>query len=214
MKIQIRSDRVIVEGYVNAVERDSKTLRDRAGAFIERICKGAFGRAIERNSNIRVLLNHDHSRDLGGTADGTLKLTEDAIGLRACATIYDDEVIREAKAGDLVGWSFGFYDIDVDERFVDGVKHRAVKDMDLREVSILDRRKTPAYDGTLIAARDDEQPMNAGEAYVGDVEIIDEEIEERDDEPKEETPAEEPKKEIDYSEYDKMLAEMKGENLS
>ena len=57
MKIQIRADSVTIEGYVNAVERASKPLFSRFGQFIEKICAGAFGRALERNDNVRILLN-------------------------------------------------------------------------------------------------------------------------------------------------------------
>ena len=76
MDIIIRSDSVEITGYVNAVERDSQPLRDRFGQFIERIRKGAFKRAIQKNSDIHVLLNHDWSRDLGSTTRGNLELTE------------------------------------------------------------------------------------------------------------------------------------------
>lgn len=153
MKIKIRQDHVEIEGYVNAVERNSKPLFSRIGRFIERICKGAFNNAIKRNDDIHILLNHDWNRDLGSTKTGNLELEEDNIGLKARATITDPEVITAARNGDLVGWSFGFEDREVEKRIIDGIVNRAVKDLDLYEVSILDRTKTPAYDGTLIAAR-------------------------------------------------------------
>ena len=201
MKVNIRNDSVEIEGYVNAVERDSKPLRDRIGKFIERICKGAFKRALERNDDVHILLNHNWNRDLGSTKKGNLKLTEDNIGLHARATITDPDVIKKARNGDLVGWSFGFEDRDVEKREKDGMPYRAVKDMDLYEVSILDRSKSPAYEGTLIAARDDEKPYNVGETMIADFEIT-ETTETR------EEPAEE--KTIDYSIYENMIAEMKG----
>lgn len=59
MRINIREDQVEIEGYVNSVERRSKPLMSRIGRFIERICKGAFKKAIERNDNVRILLNHN-----------------------------------------------------------------------------------------------------------------------------------------------------------
>ena len=37
MKVEIRNDKVIIDGYVNAVERFSKPLYDKKGKFIERI---------------------------------------------------------------------------------------------------------------------------------------------------------------------------------
>ena len=82
-KERFESDNVEISGYVNAIERKSKPLMSRIGQFIERICKGAFKKAIQRNDNIRLLLNHNWERDLGGTKDGNLVLTEDNIGLHA-----------------------------------------------------------------------------------------------------------------------------------
>lgn len=170
MKLTIRSDSVTVEGYVNAVERNSKVLSSRIGKFIERICKGAFGRAIERNRDIHVLLNHDWNHDLGSTAKGNLELREDNIGLYAVTTVTDKDTVEAAKRGDLVGWSFGFRDIEVDTREEEGLPLRYVKDLDLEEVSILDRRKIPAYDGTLITVRaEGEDPINHGEAMIDEI---------------------------------------------
>ena len=94
MQIIVRNESVEIEGYVNAVERKSKPLMSRMGQFIERICKGAFKKALERNDNVRILLNHDWNRVLGGTKEGNLELTEDNIGLHARAIISDPEVVE------------------------------------------------------------------------------------------------------------------------
>ena len=164
MEIRIKKDSVEISGYVNAVERKSKPLWSRMGQFVERICKGAFRRALERNHNVRILLNHDQARDLGGQADGNLELEEDAIGLKARANITDKEVVEKARDGKLVGWSFGFYDRAVDlKQDEDGYPLRDVRDLDLEEVSILDDTTTPAYDGTLVSVRseDDKQMLFA-----------------------------------------------------
>lgn len=158
MLIKIRQDSVTIEGYVNAVERNSKPLSERGVTFIERIASGAFKRAIARAKDIRILLNHNWDRNLGGTADGTLELEEDAIGLKARATITDPDVIEDARHGDLVGWSFGFRDEDVkqlrDEE--SGLPLRKVNDLELYEVSLLNRSKSPAYVGTLVNVRSTE----------------------------------------------------------
>lgn len=171
MRINIREDSVEIDGYVNAVERLSKLLGSRAGQFRERIKAGAFQRAIKRNDDIHILLNHDWQRDLGSTKQGNLELTEDSIGLRARAVVTDPDVMEKAKRGDLVGWSFGFSDRDVDMHPERGVETRDVKDLDLYEVSILDRSKVPAYDGTLVMTRDvdgENQSINLGEPLVSD----------------------------------------------
>lgn len=211
MEIRIRADSVEIDGYVNAVERDSKTLWSRMGRFVERICKGAFFNALKRNDNVRILLNHDASRDLGGTKDGNLELVEDNIGLRARATITDKDVIDKARKGELVGWSFGFYDRDVEVgQSETGIPLRKVRDLDLKEVSILDKSKTPAYDGTLVMVRADEaQDVMFGDAFLDDIQIR--EIEEQTDAPAEEvqTQVEEPVKQIDYGEWESLISDMK-----
>lgn len=205
MQIRIKNDSVEIEGYVNAIERKSKPLFSRMGQFIERICKGAFKKAIERNNNVRILLNHDWSRDLGGTKDGNLELTEDNIGLRAKAVITDSDVIQKARNGELVGWSFGFMDRDVEQkRDEDGLPLRNVKDLDLQEVSILDRTKTPAYDGTLVAVRSDEKPIFYGETFTDEIQTRQEEQQNQEKAGKN---AEKPK--IDYTKYEQIIKDIK-----
>lgn len=206
MQINIREDAVEIEGYVNAVERNSKPLLSRMGKFIERIKAGAFARSLKRNDDVHVLLNHDWRRDLGSTKKGNLELTEDNIGLRAKCAISDKEVMEMAKRGDLVGWSFGFYDRDVTNGVENGMLTREVNDLDLEEVSILDRSRVPAYDGTLIMARseDSENDMFLSEPFDADGEPP----ETRDAEPQQE-PQQETKQEIDYSKYEAIIAEIK-----
>ena len=203
MKVSIRSDSVTIEGYVNAVERNSKPLNSRIGKFIERICKGAFSNALKRNEDVHVLLNHDWSRDLGSTKQGNLKLREDNIGLYARTVITDQGVIDDARAGRLVGWSFGFLDTPdgVEQSMENGLPLRQVRDMDLREVSILNSQRSPAYDGTLIMARDDTVEY-FGESRLAEVETREEQPQ-QDEHPEADKP-------IDYSQYESMISEMKG----
>lgn len=208
MQVNIRADSSVeISGYVNSVERNSKPLMSRIGKFIERICKGAFSRALERNDDVHILLNHDWERDLGSTKQGNLELREDAIGLHARAVIADKDVVDCARNGNLVGWSFGFSDREVENREEDGMPLRVVRDLDLFEVSILDCTKSPAYDGTLIMARSENESHFFGEAFIDGVLINEEEIRE---EPQQEEETVEDRV-IDYSEYDAMISEMKGE---
>lgn len=170
MQITVRADSVELEGYVNAIERKSKPLWSRIGQFVERICRGAFKRALERNDDVRIMLNH--TRDLGGQKDGNLELQEDNIGLHARATITDPEVVQKAKDGKLSGWSFGFYDREVEQkRDEDGFPLRDVIDLDLEEVSILDDTTVPAYDGTLVSVRSDEKTVYYGETFTDEINL-------------------------------------------
>ena len=218
MEIRVRDDCVEIEGYVNAIERNSKPLWSRAGQFVERVCKGAFARALERNHNVRILLNHEEDRDLGGTADGNLELCEDAIGLHARACIYDKDVREDALAGNLVGWSFGFTDTDNGvERSIDtdtGLPLRKLRDLNLKEVSILNRAKSPAYEGTLVTVRSEEEVQFRSEIFIDDIkteEIKSEQVEETREEQPQQTEESEANK-VDLSELKQMIKEMKGES--
>lgn len=157
LKVEVRGETVVITGYVNAVERYSRpitdTLRDKIQTFIERIKAGVFKTALKRNDDVKVLLNHDHNIELANTKDGSAKLEEDNIGLRAEVIITDKDVVEKARQNKLVGWSFGFY-ANADEVGTDGANTtRTITDLDLVEVSILDDTKSPAYSGTSIESR-------------------------------------------------------------
>ena len=149
MKVEIRGQQVHISGYVNAVERDSKVLYDKDGPFVERAESGVFRRSMERRANVGLKLNH--GRDIGSVEEGNLQLREDAVGLHASAIVSDQETVREAKAGNLTGWSFGFADNMPCYETAGGMRKRTLKDIDLVEVSIL--TISPAYIATSIEAR-------------------------------------------------------------
>lgn len=158
MDIEIRADGTLhIEGYVNAVERDSRTvICPECGKCVEQIRAGAFGEALRAAKNVDILLNHDKERKLGSTSEGTLSLYEDSIGLRASADIRDADVISEARAGRLRGWSFGFKKLSSEiESRANTIPRRIVTSMALNEVSLIDDRYTPCYAGTSIELRAD-----------------------------------------------------------
>ena len=172
MNIIIRADHVHIDGYVNAVERLSKPITERLGTFRERVSAGTFKKALSRAEDVRILMNHDAGHDLGGIKDGNLHLEEDAIGLRAEADIFDQDAINDAKAGNLVGWSFGFYPIESRDTMEDGMPIKELHDIELIEVSLLNRDHTPAYDGTLVAVRDHDEKMILGESMFSENVVI------------------------------------------
>ena len=175
MKVEVREDSVFISGYVNAIERYSKpikeSLKGKVRTFIERIKAGVFKTALQRNDDVKVLLNHNHDRVLASTKDGSAKLEEDNIGLRAEVTITDKEVVDKARNNQLVGWSFGFY-ANSDVLGTEGeTETRTVTDLDLIEVSILDDTKTPAYYGTSIEARSEDEKVLEYRATIEEIEI-------------------------------------------
>ena len=160
MKVELRNDSVYIEGYVNAVGRDSRPIRDKTTGkrFVEQIVPGTFKIALAKNE-VKLLLDHDHSRELGST-ETNLTLYEDNIGLRAEAEITDPEVIEKAKNKKLRGWSFGFKERDAsEEETKSGLTRRYVEDMILAEVSLIDEKKIPAYEGTSVETRAESEEL-------------------------------------------------------
>lgn len=183
MKVELRSNSILIEGYVNVVLRDSRVLSSPKGRFIETVEERTFAKAIERADNILLLHNHKKDRVLGSIKEGNLELREDNIGLYAKCEIRDSEIIEKAKNGQLKGWSFGFNTLK--DRWVtekDGIDRRYLEDIVLHEVSILD--VTPAYIATSVEMRGEETTLIEERSFETKIELINtiEEVEQRADE--------------------------------
>lgn len=197
MKIEIRGDQVLLDGYINVVDRESRILPSPRGRFKEKIVPKTFQRALDKADNVDLLFNHDKSRKLGSTSEGNIELYEDNIGLRGIATVSDGEVIQKAKSGELRGWSFGFVsNKDRWEDGEDGIQHRHVEDIDLLEVSILS--KTPAYIATSIESRGEESVITEQRNDDFKAEIVDLTKENKEE-----------KREVDYSIHEKQIQTLK-----
>lgn len=160
VKVEIRSDNTaVIEGYVNAVERMSRILHDYDGKQFREVVKtGTFAKSIAANPHVKLYFNHE--RAIGGMDDGTLELQEDNIGLYARALVNDPDIVREGRAGNLSGWSFGFWINPNGEEWRDDEQNgriRELTDISLDEVSILD--VTPAYYATSINTRDEKAAL-------------------------------------------------------
>lgn len=202
MRIRIRADNSVeIEGYVNAVERDSRVLESRTGKFVERVRAGAFKRTLDKRHDITVLLNHKENRVLASTTDGTAELTEDAIGLKCRCVVTDGEVAEKARAGKLRGWSFGYFDVpngvSISNYNDDGsIKRRDINDLNLTEVSIIDDTMIPCFAGTLINVRAG-QSMYVSDVLEADNTVVEEQKKKRAEE------------QIDYSEYEDVIEKLK-----
>ncbi|WP_419024294.1 HK97 family phage prohead protease [Emergencia sp.] len=188
MKAELRADGLHITGYVNVPGRESRPIRSPRGKFIEVIEQRAFQRAIDRAPRIDLLLDHDRNRILASTADKTLSAEEDNVGLRAETVITDEHVIKEAKAGNLRGWSFNIKNPkdEFEERADGELPVRRIKDFNMDEISLV-LNKVPAYQATSIELRaDDEDEMTEYRASMEEV-IVNEKAE--------------PEKKPDLSEY-------------
>lgn len=149
--IETRSDKSgpgTLVGYAAVFDRDSHDL----GGFTESIKPGAFSRSLRDGADVRALRDHDPSRVLGRSGSGTLRIVEDAVGLRSEIDLPDTELGRETaelvRRGDLDGMSFGFTaerDSWVEK---DGRSHRVLSELDIFDVSVV---SFPAYPDAAIA---------------------------------------------------------------
>lgn len=82
-----------------------------AGLFREQIAPGAFATAIKED-DVRALFNHDPNYVIGRTTSGTLRLSEDEIGLRYEVdppnTSWANDLMVTIGRGDVSQSSFGF----------------------------------------------------------------------------------------------------------
>lgn len=166
MKIEIRNNGIHLDGYVNAVGRESRVLHDLHGPFIEIIKPGTFAKSLERRYDVGLMLNH--KRNLEPT---NLELYEDNIGLRAKIDIDDSEVVELAEHGKLTGFSFGF--VAKSDTWDDSqeVRRRTIDDLDLQEVSILS--VAPAYIATSIEARGEAATLHEQRSIEQEFEVDD-----------------------------------------
>lgn len=162
MEIEIRADSVRISGYVNAVGRDSRPIVSATGEkFVEMVEPGSFARSLEKRSNVELRINHN--RIIANTQDGSLKLHEDTIGLRADAVITDPAAIAKARAGKFRGWSFGMYTTDASstmEQRANDIPRRHLHTFDMYEVTLVDDEAIPCYAGTSVEYRSDSEVVS------------------------------------------------------
>lgn len=209
MKITIRADSVEIEGYVNAVGRDSRRMVDEYGMdFVEQIQPGTFALALSKKSDpVDMLLNHRAERKIGSTAEN-LELEEDSIGLHARATVTDPEVIQLARDNKLVGWSFGFHQLDSRSSYdYDAhVERSIVTELDLVEVSIIDDTMLPVYAGTSVHARAEEKDKLVVRAMDRDIiRTLDAQKTDAQPEQRAEEPEVAPVQPVDYTKYHNII---------
>jgi HK97 family phage prohead protease len=127
------------------------TLSVDLGGFRETIAKGTFSESLQ--GDVRALWNHDSNHVLGRTKSGTLKLAEDAKGLRV--EIHPPEsaapFVESIRRGDVDQMSFGFKTVtDEWETDENGQTTRTLLKADLYDVSPV---TFPAYPATEVSAR-------------------------------------------------------------
>jgi HK97 family phage prohead protease len=150
-----KEDRMVVGGYAIVFNSESRDL----GGFTEFVSPNALDEALERNSDVLALYNHDYSNVLGRQSSETLQLYKDERGVRFELDLPDTTLGRDVyelvKRGDLKGNSFGFtVEKDNWEKRDGNVIRTIEKIKDLFEISIV---SLPAYEATELTKRNFEE---------------------------------------------------------
>ena len=121
--------------------------------FREQIEPGAFADSIKQD-DVRALLNHDSNLLLGRNTAGTLRLSEDEVGLRMEIDVPDttvgNDLLKSIERGDISQASFAFQTIDEDLETKDGEDVRTIRKAKLYDVSPV---TYPFYEATDISLR-------------------------------------------------------------
>lgn len=139
-------------GYAAVFDAPSRDL----GGFVEVIRAGAFRRTLRDAEHVRALYDHDSKQVLGRVGAKTLRVEEDARGLRfeldLPQTTYAKDVATLVERGDVAGASFAFRVAPGGERWQQSAQGvlRELLDVDLGEITIT---ANPAYPDTSVAKR-------------------------------------------------------------
>jgi HK97 family phage prohead protease len=125
----------------------SKELRGINGVFKELVPRDTWEKAI--NEKVKFYYNHKPYFELGASAE--LRAEEDGVYLYATLKDTERGLYDAVKNGEITGMSFGFRCLKDKWDNAGNYKQRTILDMELYEVSILD--KTPAYNNTSVEAR-------------------------------------------------------------
>lgn len=127
------------------------------GMFREKVAKGAFRRAIAED-DVRALWNHNPDVVLGRNRAGTLKLSEDDVGLAVEIVPPDTQAARDLlvsmERGDVTQMSFGF--MIKKQQWEEETEGKVLPLRTILEVELFDVSPVtfPAYPQTDISVRD------------------------------------------------------------
>lgn len=169
-KIEIRSldfemsdvsseDSLEVHGYIATNALSHILGKPDGNRWREIISPGTFAEALAKarmkEQDIDFLFEHDKDRILSSTANASLLLEEDEVGLymeaKISKTSWGKDLFVLIKDNIVRGLSFGMKVLREDwSRGADGIPLRTITDIELYEISAL---KAPAYQNTLLEAR-------------------------------------------------------------
>ncbi len=144
LEIRADGDKPCIRGYASVFNSPSLDL----GGFREIVLPGAFRASLESGDDCLGTFNHDPDKLLGRRSSATLRLSEDARGLRfeidPPDTSYARDLAESMKRGDVKGASFGFTvnKDGQDWKTEDGQRVRYLRSVRLLDVAVVTE---PAY---------------------------------------------------------------------
>jgi HK97 family phage prohead protease len=148
IEVRANGDEITLAGYAAVYDSLSVDM----GGWREMIAPGSFARSL--NGDIRALYDHNTGVVLGRTKSGTLKIYDDARGLRVEVsppnTAMARSVVESIRRGDIDQMSFGFRTIKDKWTGQGDTMIRTLEDVELLEVSFV---AFPAYPETSAAVR-------------------------------------------------------------
>ena len=164
MAVELRQFPANIEWRVEEREDGGTTIKGHAAVFDklseemwgfrEKVAKGAFKSSLKNNDDVRALWNHDPNYVLGRTKSGTLRLSEDDVGLAIeidapLTPTIRDLVLEPIRRGDVDQMSFGFVVVKEEWNQKDDI--RTLLEVELFDVSPV---TYPAYQDTDVSVRD------------------------------------------------------------
>ncbi len=145
----------VLRGYASVFNSPSEWL-----GFREVVSAGAFARSLESGNDIKALVEHDASRIVARTENGSLQVGEDAHGLWVRIEPNDSsegrDLVENVRTGLLSQMSIGFRVLEETWQKIEGEELRTLTRVDLVETSIV---ADPAYRATEIGLSDRSGPQ-------------------------------------------------------
>jgi HK97 family phage prohead protease len=185
---------VTFSGYASVFNHDYEVY-DAFGRFTERLAPGAFTRTLTEDPDVMLLINHQ-GLPLARTKSGTLRLTQDSVGLRVSAQLDANDpdvraILPKMRRGDVDEMSFAFRVND--QVWSEDYTDRTITEVNLArgDVSIVSFGANPATVAALRAALADEDVRAQLLGELGEERILTtSDLEEPADDEAVETPAE------------------------
>jgi HK97 family phage prohead protease len=152
---------VTFAGYASVFNHDYEVY-DSFGAFTERLAPGAFTRTLTEDPDVMLLVMHQ-GLPLARTRSGTLRLSQDDVGLRVEAQLDPSDpdvqaILPKIRRGDVSEMSFGFRVPKNGQVWSEDYSDRTITEVNLArgDVSIVSYGANPATVAALRAALADE----------------------------------------------------------